>query len=458
MTDDQWRQLVKAMHNIRMNVIVIQDVFRGANHYVDKHNMTLETYDGKAMYPSKLYPSRLDLAVKDPVEAVLSEADKHDMSVFVGVGGYAWFDFSEGSLAWHKAVATELWEMYGHHPSFYGWYISDEVEGGLASGARDEPTMTKRHNQIVDFFREFKLHVQKMAPDKPVMLATNSGGIKYGLKAYPKLLKHMDILCPFGFHRLQDDLTGYEQAKVLQELCDEAGSHLWMDLEVFLFASGNALSPRPIEAIAGDLKVFTNFEKILCYSFTGLMNSPRQTFAPGGPATVRLYNDYEKFLIEGPPDYTVKHAAVGKFLELRSKPSPRYSKGNLTDGMTAPRDFRSEQWLGFENQDFHAVIDLGETTSIETLQVRFMEDTRAAIVLPVQVEFCLSVNGRDYQKAATVKHEISRGQSGSFVHLFEAKSLDRKARYVRVRAKSAYQWLFVDEIIVNPIQKPLKER
>ena len=44
----------------------------------------------------------------DPLEAVLCEADKHEMNVMVGVGGYAWFDFTQGSLQWHKTVADEL--------------------------------------------------------------------------------------------------------------------------------------------------------------------------------------------------------------------------------------------------------------------------------------------------------------------------------------------------------------
>ena len=457
MTDEQWRELVGGMHGIGMDVIVIQDVFRGANHYVDKHNMTLESYDGKAMYPSRLYPSRFGLAAKDPVEAVLTEADKLGMHVFLGVGGYAWFDFSEGSLAWHKAVATELWEMYGHHRSFYGWYISDEVEGGLASGARDEPTMSRRHKQIVDFFREFKLHVRQMAPDKPVMLATNSGGIKYGMKVYPKLLKHLDILCPFGFHRLQDELTGNEQAKVLQELCDEAGAHLWMDLEVFLFASGSALYPRPIEAIADDLRVFTNFEKILCYSFTGLMNSPDQSCAPGGAATVRLYNEYAKYLEDGVPDYCVEHVCVGKSVELRSKLSPRYSKGNLTNGVRASRDYLCKEWLGFEDQDFEAVVDLGEVVSINKIQAAFLEFKTGAIFLPEKVEFSFSVNGKDFEESVVIKNDSSSDEFISHVHVFEKDNLNRNARYVRAFAESAGQWLFVDEIIVNPIGQSLKE-
>ena len=61
------------------------------------------------------------------------ECDRLGMHVLPGVGTYAFFDFTPASLEWHKQVAAELWERYGHHPSFYGWYISDEKDGGLGT-------------------------------------------------------------------------------------------------------------------------------------------------------------------------------------------------------------------------------------------------------------------------------------------------------------------------------------
>lgn len=132
LTADQWRELVKSMHSVGMDVVVIQEVFRN-NDYVGQHSTTVENYQGRAFYPSKLYPGRMPIASEDPVEAILSEADELGMSVFVGVGMFAWFDFTAESLNWHKRVASELWERYGHHSSFYGFYISEECAGNLYS-------------------------------------------------------------------------------------------------------------------------------------------------------------------------------------------------------------------------------------------------------------------------------------------------------------------------------------
>ncbi|SEF62002.1 DUF4434 domain-containing protein [Parabacteroides chinchillae] len=313
LTNAQWAEMMKGMHDIEMDIVVIQELFRNQK-YVGQHDMDKTGYTGFPYYESKVYPKKegdsllnhtnfgkespnypawKDLAADKPLESVLDEADKLNMKVFLGVGGYAWFDFTQGSLDWSKKVTKELWEMYGHHKSFYGWYISNEVGGYL--GENDE-----RRDELVHFFKEFTAYARSLAPDKPVMLATNCHDVKSSNGYYPKLLANLDILCPFGFHRMPEgDYTGKEVAEILQNYCDEAGSHLWMDMEVFLFGEKNALYPRPIDQVVHDLLMLDNFEKVCCYAYTGLMNASWQTAQPGGEPTVKLYNDYMQYLVTG---------------------------------------------------------------------------------------------------------------------------------------------------------------
>jgi hypothetical protein len=289
MTDSQWRELVRAMHAVGMDIIVLGEAFRN-QFYVGKHAIPKDGYHGQAFYPSALFPGRVELAATDAFAAVLLEADLLGMRVFLPVGLYAWFDFTPGSLAWHKQVASELWRRYGNHPSFYGWYVTEEIPGNLGSNEQ-------RRGELVDFFREFQAHVRELAPNKPVMLASNSHQVRDGRAWYPRLLQHCDILCVFGFHRMPPgDLPGEEAASLLQKLCDEAGAHLWLDLEVFRFDSTGALYPRPIAEIISDLGRFPNFEKTLCYQFPGLLNAPWMSHRPGGEATVKLYLDYQDYL------------------------------------------------------------------------------------------------------------------------------------------------------------------
>lgn len=296
MTDDQWRELVRSMHSIGMDVIVLQEVFRNQD-YVGKHNLTVQNYQGKAFYPSALYPGRMPITAKDPVEAILKEADALGMSVMMGVGMFAWFDFTAESLEWHKQVAKELWDLYGQHPSFYGFYISEECAGNLYNSETTLQNQLIRKKEIVDFFREFKKYTFKLAPEKPVMLATNSMEVLKGADTYPALLQNLDILCPFGFARMPEgDLTGKEAADLLQKFCDDAGAHLWFDLEAFLFNPDNSLYPRPIEEIIHDLNLLDNFEKVLCYQFPGVFNNPKMSIRIGEERTIQLYNAYKAYM------------------------------------------------------------------------------------------------------------------------------------------------------------------
>lgn len=171
--------------------------------------------------------------------------------------------FTPESLVWHKLIAEELWKKFGHHPSFYGSYVSEENNGGL-DYLEKTPEMKKvRREEMVRFFDGFKKHCARFAPDKPILLATNSSEVPKAAEAYPRLLKNLDILCPFGFARLNNqpgELDGKETADLLQKWCDEAGSHLWLDLEVFNFDENYALYAKSIEDIKKDLLAYSNFE------------------------------------------------------------------------------------------------------------------------------------------------------------------------------------------------------
>ena len=85
------------MHDVDQNILVITMMFQNFTHR-GRHKIETEGYQGKAYYPSKLFPGRMPIASQDPLEAILSEADRLDMQVMPGVGCYAFFDYTPGSL------------------------------------------------------------------------------------------------------------------------------------------------------------------------------------------------------------------------------------------------------------------------------------------------------------------------------------------------------------------------
>ncbi len=296
LTTEDWKGVVRSMHEIGMDIIVLQEMFRNQL-YAGGHDIDKDTYEGLAFYPSKLYPGRMDIVCPDALEAIMDEADKLGMHVLPGIGMFAWFDFSKESLEWHKAVTEEIWATYGHHNSFYGFYVSEEQFGSLDNGESDPERQKIRKDEMISFFKEYKQFCNNLAPSKPVMLATNSMQITKAADEYPELLKYLDILCPFGFARMpENDLTGVAAANLLQKWCDGAGAHLWFDLEAFIFNEDDSLSPRDIDGIISDLTMFENFEKILCYQYPGVFNNCDRHPLVGEEKGIRLYDDYKEYV------------------------------------------------------------------------------------------------------------------------------------------------------------------
>lgn len=297
LTDNQWKEVVHSMNKLDMNIIVIQESFRN-QHYVGKHTIEQDGYQGKAFYPSSLYKERMPITADDPIEAVLQQADKEGMNVFMGVGMYAWFDYTKGSLDWHKKVAKELWQKYAHHPSFYGFYVSEEGMGSLDCFEKDPQKKGMRQQEVLHFFKEFKQYCHELAPDKPMMFAPNGWGVGEAREIYPKLLENVDIICPFAFARMpKGDLTGIEAVTLLQQFCNNAAAHLWLDLEAFLFDDKEKyLVPRPIDEIKKDLLLFDTFEKIICYQYPGVFNDPKMSVRIGEESTIQLFKDYKEYL------------------------------------------------------------------------------------------------------------------------------------------------------------------
>lgn len=296
LTRDDWADLVDAMADVDQKVIVVSSVFhhfaRRAQHDFDEHS-----YPGAALYPSELFPQRWPIGSRDPVEAILCAADRAQLSVFLGVGFYAFFDYSPAALRWAESVMRELWNRYGHHPSLYGWYFAHEQCGGLFTPGLGDPLEQQR--EMTTYVRRLTSLSRELAPEKYTMLATNTFGVPDGVEWYRRLLPALDILCPFGFHRMPtDDLTETEVMALLRDLCRESHTHLWADLESFRWPleNGAELRPRRIGEVLDDLHRLGAFEAVLHFQFPGLMTAPKMRVPLGGDDAIALYESYRDHL------------------------------------------------------------------------------------------------------------------------------------------------------------------
>jgi len=153
----------------------------------------------------------------------------------------------------------------------------------------------------------------------------------------------------------------------------------------------------------------------------------------------------------------------GRSVSLLTPCSPKYPVGGgsaLTDGRFGLRDFHYN-WLGFENSDMEAIIDLGKETDIRSISADFLQEPLSWIFLPRKVEFLLSRDGRTFERAALVENETSQRKGKVVVQTFAASLDGKAARFIKVYAESLKlcpgwhrgagqpAWIFVDEVIVE---------
>lgn len=288
LTDDDWKKQIYAMNDAGIKGVIIQNVFQN-NEYAGLHNMKCKSYPGKAFYPSDLYKSRVAIAAHNPIEAILAAADECGMNVFLGVGMYAWFDFSSESLKWHKIVTNELWRKYGHHKSLYGWYISEEIFGSLYYDY--PPVRNGRYKDIIKFFKEYKKYVSKLSPTKPVALAPNNIRFDHYAIEWKLILKNIDILLPFAFARDPEHMN----IDRIAQICQPSGTHFWVDMEMFAWPLDNGLVPKTYENLIKEIRTYDMLEQIYGYQFTGIMNTPDSSYDLGGEKAKDLYVKYKSY-------------------------------------------------------------------------------------------------------------------------------------------------------------------
>ena len=151
-------------------------------------------------------------------------------------------------------------------------------------------------------------------------------------------------------------------------------------------------------------------------------------------------------------------------ITLSSKYSSQYNAGGdlaLIDGIRGTANWSGGGWQGYQGQDFVATIDLGNVQNVSKLGAGFLQDVGSWIMMPREVDFELSTDGRTFVNAITIPGSVPDKEDGVIVKEYAGTIQSTAARYVRVRARSygklpvshlgsgGDSWIFVDEIIVD---------
>lgn len=163
----------------------------------------------------------------------------------------------------------------------------------------------------------------------------------------------------------------------------------------------------------------------------------------------------DEFAVSGQPvDDSVSHAARGKNVTLAFEPHAYTAPGiqGLTDAQVSEEpNFLSLEWLGFETHPFEATLDLGETTAVERVGARFLEDAQGGIFVPQSLTILASTDGTEFRQVGLWQRPSDpRGRSIASILV---PLVDVRTRYLKLVAHPAGPWIFVDEILVDPAPK-----
>ncbi len=251
----------------------------------------------------------------------------------------------------------------------------------------------------------------------------------------------------------------------------------------------NPIITNPV--IQAESKSFKNKLKISLDAKDNNVEIWYQITYPNNPNHITKWNFYEKpFFIEGTSNIEVfskfpDPKNQGKFIihksktisaeffkkdndwsvELLSKPTDMYFAGGndgLIDGINGTTNWRKGDWHGYQSQDFEAVIDLKRETEISRISANFLQDTRSWILMPTQVEFYTSNDGKNFKLLYTIQNTVDPKDYESQTKIFEVVKKSR-AKYIKVKAYNfgkLPEWhqgfpydgeafIFVDEIRVK---------
>ncbi len=279
----QWQAAVEDVAALGMKYVVLLAIAKG----------------GKAFYDTPLLP-KLEMACPDPIEAMLTAADRLGIRFFISSDWYG--EWNAHALADPDCVRKrfqmmeQIAKQYGHHRSFYGWYWPNE--------ACLTPYFEKEFTQYINASTS---EARRLTPKAKTLTAPYGTARALCDDAFLRQLEKLDVdiiayqdevgclrMDPASSARAFETLHR-AHAKVPQRA-------LWADVEVFAWEGkpneqNSPLIPAPWPRVRAQLKAVTPFvEEILIYQYQGLLNRPGTRAFAGHPQSTELYRDYVAWL------------------------------------------------------------------------------------------------------------------------------------------------------------------
>lgn len=281
-TCDQWQLKIKEIAETGMEYLVLMAT---ALYY-------------RSFYRTTLFPS-WKLACDDPIETVLSAADKYGIKFFMGGGFYGQWDNSDivaDPVAVKKRLQAigEITRLYSHHKSFYGWYWPNEA-------------FIDRHfsEEFINYVNTCSRLARQITPRAQIMIAPYGTRLAVPDDKYVRQLESLDVDViayqdEVGVRksRVEETAAFYEGLRRAHDRAHRAA--IWADVEIFEFENAvykSALLPARFERVLRQMAAVSPWvDKILVYQYPGMMNKPGSDAFCGRAESARLYSGYMEWV------------------------------------------------------------------------------------------------------------------------------------------------------------------
>lgn len=418
--------------------------------------------DGKAYYPSKLMPGWYDKEKQSPVEAILNEAARHDMKVFMSTG---WAKNQDDNLQdpiikqRQLQIMEELAVLYGDYKAFYGWYLP--VEDCLC------PIFAEHAVQAVNTLVE-KAHM--LTPGKKTLISPYGIGLsEFDHPEYEKQMAKLkvDIIAyqdevgcvrePFPLPRLKRNWQR------MRDIHNRLNIEMWANCETFTWEEGtndrtSALIPTAYPRLLSQQVAASvgGVDNIISFMFCGIIENPESEYQLGQPVwSNKVYSDY----MDWKKRTTYWQLTEAAFMERLTNGVPMRmisDKSNwnaLLDGKLAEEDSKDVRWVKFEAGYHEFAVDLQKNTCVRKVMLRMLNYNQERIGMPMKVYLFTSIDGEKYS-LASIKDApyFPNSKHDAWIESILFDQLNENVRYVKV-AFEALQQVYIDELFVNPSVK-----
>jgi hexosaminidase len=153
--------------------------------------------------------------------------------------------------------------------------------------------------------------------------------------------------------------------------------------------------------------------------------------------------------------------ATGKKISIAAPPNSKYSgQGGafgLVNGVYSNKGLSYPDWLGWVGDDLEATIDLGKTTSFDSVRIHTVDQNGSWIYLPQYVEVLTSNDGNNFTSIGKSSTFVGDTLTMGWINVSTPK---QSSRFIKVIAKNYglipdgkpgagnKAWLFADEVQV----------